>query len=76
MNTNRTALVTGASSGLGFETAAQLAEAGFDRIIVSARTDDLWKTRARDAGAIGYIEKPIDPMTFADQVEHILKGVG
>ena len=45
-------------------------------IIVSARTDDLWKTRARDAGAIGYIEKPIDPMTFADHVEQILKGVG
>ena len=45
-------------------------------IVVSARTDDLWKTRARDAGAIGYIEKPIDPMTFADEVERILANVG
>ena len=45
-------------------------------IVVSARTDDLWKTRARDAGAIGYIEKPIDPMTFATKVEDILKEAG
>lgn len=41
-------------------------------IIVSARTDPLWKTRARDAGAIGFIEKPIDPMAFADQVEQLV----
>lgn len=45
MNTDKIALVTGASSGLGFETAAQLAEAGFDRIIVSARTE----AKAEDA---------------------------
>jgi NAD(P)-dependent dehydrogenase (short-subunit alcohol dehydrogenase family) len=45
MNTHKTALVTGASSGLGFETAAQLAEAGFDRIIVSGRTE----AKAEDA---------------------------
>ena len=37
--TTRTALVTGASSGLGFETAAQLAEAGYDRVTITARTD-------------------------------------
>ena len=34
----RTALVTGASSGLGFETAVQLGDAGYDRVIVTART--------------------------------------
>lgn len=45
MSTHKTALVTGAGSGLGFETAAQLAEAGFDRIIVSARTE----AKAEDA---------------------------
>jgi NAD(P)-dependent dehydrogenase (short-subunit alcohol dehydrogenase family) len=38
-NTHRTALVTGASSGLGFEAAAQLAEAGYERVIITARTD-------------------------------------
>lgn len=44
-------------------------------IVVSARTDPLWKTRARDAGAIGFIEKPINPMEFALQVEQlVLKG--
>ena len=37
-NTNRTALVTGASSGLGFEAAAQLAEAGYGRVIITARS--------------------------------------
>ncbi|MCO4761709.1 MAG: SDR family NAD(P)-dependent oxidoreductase [Myxococcales bacterium] len=38
--TNKTALVTGANSGLGFEAAAQLAEAGFGRVIVACRTLD------------------------------------
>lgn len=37
--TNRTALVTGASSGLGFEAAAQLAESGYQRVIITARSD-------------------------------------
>jgi len=37
--TNRTALVTGASSGLGFEAAAQLADEGYGRVIITARTD-------------------------------------
>ena len=35
---DRTALVTGATSGLGFEAAAQLAEAGYGRVIVTGRT--------------------------------------
>ena len=39
MTTNRTALVTGASSGLGLETAAQLANQGYNRVIITARTD-------------------------------------
>jgi len=37
-NTHRTALVTGANSGLGFETAAQLAEQGFGKVLITART--------------------------------------
>ncbi len=43
-------------------------------IIVSARTDQLWKDRAREAGAIGFIEKPVDPMTFADQIDQLVAG--
>lgn len=35
---NKTALVTGANSGLGFEAAAQLAEAGYTRVILACRT--------------------------------------
>lgn len=38
-------------------------------LVVSARTDDLWKARAREAGAIGFIEKPVDPMGFAHEVD-------
>jgi len=42
MNTNaqKTALITGANSGLGFEAAAQLADAGFARIILACRTEE------------------------------------
>ncbi len=36
--TSKTALVTGANSGLGFEAAAQLAEAGYGRVILACRT--------------------------------------
>ena len=36
---DRTALVTGANSGLGFEASAQLAESGFGRVIITARTE-------------------------------------
>ena len=34
----RTALITGANSGLGLEASAQFAERGFDRVIITART--------------------------------------
>ncbi len=34
----RTALITGTSSGLGFESAAQFASAGYGRVVVTART--------------------------------------
>lgn len=35
---SKTALVTGANSGLGFEAAAQLADAGYSRVILACRT--------------------------------------
>ena len=47
MKETRTALVTGASSGLGFETAAQLAEQGYGRVIITGRTEDKAETARR-----------------------------
>ncbi len=37
-NTNKTVLITGANSGLGFEAAAQLANLGWSRVILACRT--------------------------------------
>jgi NAD(P)-dependent dehydrogenase (short-subunit alcohol dehydrogenase family) len=39
-NANKTVLVTGANSGLGFEAAAQLAERGWGTVILACRTED------------------------------------
>ena len=40
MSTSKTALVTGATSGLGFEAAAQLAESGWSTVIITGRTEE------------------------------------
>ena len=40
-------------------------------IMISARADEMWKEKARDAGADGYIEKPIDTATFVKDVESL-----
>ena len=45
-------------------------------IVVSARSDDYWRQLAKDAGAAGYITKPLDPETFASQVEGIARPAG
>ena len=44
---NHAALVTGATSGLGFEAAAQLAELGFGSVTLTARTQEKADTAAR-----------------------------
>lgn len=44
INSQKTALVTGATSGLGFEAAAQLAEAGYERITITGRSTDRAET--------------------------------
>ena len=46
-NSKPTALVTGATSGLGLEAAAQLAEQDYGRVIITARTEDKAQ-RAKD----------------------------
>ncbi|MCW8916354.1 MAG: response regulator [Magnetovibrio sp.] len=45
---------------------------GMKVILMSARTDDLWKTKAKECGAAGFIDKPIDPITFAADVDQIV----
>lgn len=44
---NKTALVTGANAGLGFEAAAQLADAGWGKVVLACRSE----AKAKDAQA-------------------------
>ena len=45
-STERTALVTGATTGLGLEAAAQLAEQGYRQVIITGRTPNGLKQRS------------------------------
>lgn len=45
---------------------------GLGIVMVSGRRRDYWNTRAREAGADGYIVKPLDPETFLAQVYAII----
>ena len=51
-NSDRVALVTGATSGLGYEAGAQLAERGYSRVIITGRTE------AKANGAAGSLRQP------------------
>ena len=59
-NGKRTALVTGASAGLGVEFARQLAERGYDLLLVARREDRLKEVATDLAGSFG-----IEVKTFA-----------
>ena len=48
--------------------------AGLRIVFVSARTEAMWRERARDAGADGYVTKPLNPETFVTEIEQILEG--
>ena len=41
-------------------------------IMVSAHDDDIWKRKANEAGANGYITKPIDAASFLSTIERIV----
>ena len=61
--TNRTALVTGANSGLGLEASAQLAEHGYNRVIITARTDQKAQA-ARDELSARTDRDVFEPLTL------------
>lgn len=46
MNTNKTALITGATSGIGYELAKLFAKDGYDLVIVARSEEELMKTSA------------------------------
>jgi len=43
------------------------------KIFVSSHSDELWKERSAEAGADGYITKPIDATTLAQTIESIVR---
>ena len=55
---NKVILITGASSGIGRETARVLAQNGA-RVVLSARRED--RLKALQAGMNEHLSKPIDP---------------
>ncbi len=40
-------------------------------VFVSSRDHVYWQDKARAAGAVGYLTKPLDPATFAKEVERL-----
>ncbi len=45
---------------------------GMKIIVVTSKGNDLWRQRAEQAGANGFLLKPLDLKSFASQVEEII----
>lgn len=70
---NKTALVTGANSGLGFEAARQLANDGWGRVILACRTEQ----KAEDARAKLVKETGKDPFgVLAVDTSEVASAIG
>ena len=77
----RTTLVTGASSGLGLEAAAQLAAAGYARVVITARTDDKAESARAEiqtSGAAGFetLTLDLDDLTSVARAADVLAERG
>ena len=68
--TKRTVVITGASRGLGYETARQLARAGH-RVVLTARTEE----QARDAAASLNEESSHDPIDLHPPIEIVPRAL-
>jgi two-component system alkaline phosphatase synthesis response regulator PhoP len=60
----------------GWEVAARLASDARTRelpmIFITARADDASRSRGLGLGAAGYLTKPFNPVSLADEIERIL----
>ncbi len=88
----KTALVTGANSGLGFEAAAQLAEVGYGRVVLACRTpekaeaarhaltarvgSDRFETVAVDVSSIESAEAASDELARRGRIDALLLNAG
>ena len=70
-SSNRTALVTGANSGLGFEAARQLAELGYGTVVLACRS----RAKADAARAELVAATGVDPfITLVVDVADVVGG--
>jgi NAD(P)-dependent dehydrogenase (short-subunit alcohol dehydrogenase family) len=81
--THRTALVTGANSGLGFQAAGRFAELGYDRVILATRSqakgDDTRRRLAERTGRDPFETLTVDvtaPDVIRAAVRQLAKGGG